>query len=210
MDADTRALIWRIWNEDPLWGEEVIAGELAKLGRHVSPRTVAKYQPANLPRGRGQKWSTFGRNHPGQTRACDWLTIVTLRFQVFYAFVILDLGRREVVRLGVTPSPSAQYAAEAVIEAVCDRDDRPPRFLIHDRDSMYSVDFRRRVKGFGTRCLLTPPRAPTGNAFGERMIRMLRRSCLDNLAILDDRQAECILREYVRGYHGRPCRGLGM
>jgi putative transposase len=198
MDADTRALIRRMWKENPLWGEDVIAGELAKLGHHVSPRTVAKYRPANLLRGRGQKWSTFVRNHLGQTWACDWFTIVTLRFQVLYAFVILDLGHREVVRLGVTPSPSAQYAAQSFVEAVCDRDDRAPRFLIQDRDSIYGVDSRRRVKGFGTRCLLTPPRAPTANAFRERMIGTLRRSCLDNLIILDDRQAECILREYVR------------
>jgi len=194
MDADSRALIRRMWKDNPLWGEDVIAAELAKLGHHASPRTVAKYRPANVPRSRGQKWSTFVRNHLGQTWACDWFTIVTLRFQVLYAFVIIDLGRREVVRLGVTPSPSAQYAAQSFVEAVCDRDDRAPRFLIQDRDSIYGVDFRRRVKGFGTRCLLTPPRAPTANALCERMIGTLRRSCLDNLIILDDRQAERILR----------------
>jgi putative transposase len=108
VDADTRALIRRMWKENPLWGEDVIAAELAKLGHHVSPRTVAKYRPANLPRGRGQKWSTFVRNHLGQTWAAGWFTIVTLRFQVLYAFIILDLGRRQVVRLGVTPLPSAR------------------------------------------------------------------------------------------------------
>jgi putative transposase len=208
MDADTRALIRRMWKENPLWGEDVIAGELAKLGHHVSPRTVAKYRPANLPRGRGQKWSTFVRNHLGQTWACDWFTIVTLRFQVLYAFVILDLGRREVVRLGVTPTPSAQYAAQSFVEAVCDRDDQAPRFLIHDRDSIYGIEFRRRVKGFETRCLVTPPRAPQANAFCERMIGNLRRDCLDNFIVLDDLHAERILREYLRYYHGRPHRGL--
>ncbi len=83
IDADTRSLIRRMWKENPLWGEDVIAGELAKLGHHVSPRTVAKYRPAHLPRGRGQKWSTFIRNHLGQTWAADWFTIVTLRFQIF-------------------------------------------------------------------------------------------------------------------------------
>jgi putative transposase len=210
IDAETRALIRRMWKENPLWGEDVIAGELAKLGHHVSPRTVAKYRPAHLPRGRGQKWSTFIRNHLGQTWAADWFTIVTLRFQVLYAFVILDLGRREVVQVGVTPSPSAQYAAQSFVETVCDRDDQAPRFLIHDRDSIYSADFRRRVKGFGTRCLVTPPRAPQANAFCERVIGTLRRDCLDNIIILDDRHAERILREYVRYYHGRPHRGLRM
>jgi putative transposase len=208
IDADTRALIRRMWKENPLWGEDLIAGELAKLGHHVSPRTVAKYRPANLPRGRGQKWSTFIRNHLGQTWAADWFTIVTLRFQVLYAFVILDLGRREVVRLGVTPSPSVQYTAQSFGEAVCDRDDQAPRFLIHDRDSIYGIEFRRRVKGFGTRRLVTPPRAPQANGFCERMIGTLRRDCLDNFIVLDDLHAQRILGEYLRYYHGRPHRGL--
>ena len=210
IDADTRTLIRRMWTENPLWGEDRIAGELAKLGHHVSPRAVAKYRPANLPRGRGQKWSTFIRNHLGQTWAADWFTIVTLRFQVLYAFVLLDLGRREVVRLGVTPTPSAQYAAQSFVEAVCDRDNQAPRFLIHDRDSIYGVDFRRRVKGFGTRCLVTPPRAPRANGFCEREIGTLRRDCLDNMIVFDDLHAERILREYLRYYHGRPHRGLRM
>jgi hypothetical protein len=36
IDVDTRALIRRMWKENPLWGENVIAAELAKLGHHVS------------------------------------------------------------------------------------------------------------------------------------------------------------------------------
>jgi putative transposase len=48
------------------------------------------------------------------------------------------------------------------------------------------------------------------NAFCERVIGTLRRDCLDNLIILNDLQAERILREYVRYYHGRPHRELSM
>ena len=58
------------------------------------------------------------RNHLDQTWACDWFTIVTLRFQILHAFVILVRGCREVLRLGVTPSPSAQHAAQSLVEAV--------------------------------------------------------------------------------------------
>lgn len=83
-----------------LWGEDRIAGELVKLGHHVSPRTVAEYRPARLPRSRGQKRSTFIRNHIEQTWAADWFTIVTARFEILYGFVLLDLGRREIVRVG--------------------------------------------------------------------------------------------------------------
>ena len=174
----------------------------------IRSETVTKYRPAGLPRGRGQKWSTFIRNHLGQTWADDWFTIVTVRFEILYAFVILDLGRREILRVGVTSMPSAQYAAQSFVEAVCDRDDQALRLLINDRDSLCGVWFRRRVKGFGTRCLATPPRSPQANSYCERVIRTLRRECLDNVIIADERHAERVLREYVRYYHGRPHRGL--
>jgi transposase InsO family protein len=167
-------------------------------------------RPARLPRGRGQKWSTFIRNHIDQTWAADWFTIVTVRFEILYAFVILDLGRREVVRVGVTSAPSSQCAAQSFVEAVCDRDDQAPRFLVHDRDSIYGTWLRRRLKGFGTRCLVTPPRSPQANSFCERVIGTLRRDCLDNVIVLKDRHAERILREYVGYYHARPHRGLRM
>ena len=103
-------MIRRYWKENPRWGEDRIAGERRKLGYKVSPRTLTKYRPPHLPRNRGQSRPTFVRNHLHQTWACDFLTIVTLRFQILYRFVIVDLARREIVHIGVTSSPSAQYA----------------------------------------------------------------------------------------------------
>ncbi|MGD0835806.1 MAG: integrase core domain-containing protein [Polyangia bacterium] len=209
-NADLRTMIRRYWKENPLWGEDRIAGELCKLGYKVSPRTVAKYRPPHLPRNRGQSWPTFIRNHLHQTWACDFLTIVTLRFQILYCFVIVDLARREIVHIGVTSSPSAQYAGQCFVEAVADRDNENPRFMIRDRDSIYGAKFRRRVKSCGTRCLITPPRSPKANAICERLNGTLRRDCLDHIIVIDDVHADRVLREYVRYYHGRPHRGLCM
>jgi putative transposase len=63
---EIQALIRRVANENPAWGEERIANELIlKLGIQVSPRTVSKYLPRR-PRGRprgGLRWSTFLRLH---------------------------------------------------------------------------------------------------------------------------------------------------
>ena len=61
-----QALIRRMANENPAWGEERIANELLlKLGIQVSPRTVRKYLPRRPPgRPRGNlRWSTFLRLH---------------------------------------------------------------------------------------------------------------------------------------------------
>jgi transposase InsO family protein len=184
-DADLRVLIRRFWTENPLWGEDKIAAELGKFGYKVSPRTVAKYRPPHLPRNRGQSWSTFLRNHLHQTWACDFLTIVTLRFQILYCFVIVDLARREILHIGVTSSPSAQYAGQCFVEAVADRDNENPRFLIRDRDSIYGEEFRRRVKNCGTRCLITPPRSPKANAICERLNETPRHDCLDHVIVRD-------------------------
>jgi hypothetical protein len=99
-DADLRTMIRRFWTENSLWGEDRISGELRKLGYKVSPRTVAKYRPPHLPRNRGQSWPAFVRNHIHQTWACDFLTTVTLRFQILYCFVIVDLARQSSTSAG--------------------------------------------------------------------------------------------------------------
>jgi len=57
-----------------LWGAERIRGELLKLGVKVSKRTIQRYMRAARPRTpRGQRWSTFLRNHAHEIWACDFL-----------------------------------------------------------------------------------------------------------------------------------------
>jgi hypothetical protein len=95
IDVDLRHLIRRMWRDNATWGEDMISGELAKLGNVVSPRTVAKYRPSGLARARGQRWMTFIRNHLHETWACDFFTVITARFQVLYVFVaLIDPVRR--------------------------------------------------------------------------------------------------------------------
>jgi len=209
VDADLRALIRRMWSDNFTWGEDRIAGELAKLGYRVSARTAAKYRPSGLSRRRGQRWVTFIRNHLDETWACDFFVVITARFRVLYAFVVLSLGRRRLVHVGVTEHPSAAWAAQRMAEATADAD-HVPRFIVHDRDSIYGTAFRARVRGLGTRLLATPPRAPKANAFAERVIGTLRRDCLDNVIVRDERHAARVLDAYIGYYHGRPHRGLRM
>src|ERR1035441_276005 len=69
-----QALIHRIADENPSWGEERIANELLlKLDIRVSPRTVSKYLPRRpriRPRG-DLRWSTFLRLHAQGIIACS-------------------------------------------------------------------------------------------------------------------------------------------
>gem|GEM_PF-1644030 len=186
-----------------------LSAECVELGYQISPRTVAKYRPSGLDRQRGQRWTTFIRNHLHETWACDFFVLVTGRFRVLYVFVVLSLGRRTIVHAGVTEHPSACWVAQRLAEATSDAH-QIPRFLVHDRDSIYGADFHRRVRGLGTRLLATPPRSPTANPFGERVIGTLRRDCFDHIIVKDEQHAERVLHDYLAYYHGRPHRGLRM
>jgi hypothetical protein len=79
---EIQALIRRMANENPSWGEERSANELLlKIGIRVSPRTVNKYLPRR-PRGRPRgdlRWSTFLRLHAQGIIACDFFLAVAHR-----------------------------------------------------------------------------------------------------------------------------------
>ena len=84
------------------------------------------------------------------------------------------------------------------------------RFLIHDRDSIYSSDFDSALKAMGLRILKTPFQAPQANAFCERLVGTVRRECLDFLIPLNERHLPGILKEWVVHYNqGRPHSSLG-
>ena len=174
----------------------------------VSPRTVAKYRPSGLARGRGQRWSTFIRDHCQETWACDYFTIVKARFRVLYVFVVLSLGRRRLVHIGVTEHPTAAWSAQRLVEAVADSDE-VPRFLVHDRDSIFGAAFRKRVRGLGVRALISPPRSPQANAFCERVIGTIRRGCTDHV-LFHDSITLSRSSEYAGYWIARPHRGLHM
>jgi hypothetical protein len=96
--ADLRQLIGDMAVANRTWGEERIAAELlVKLGIRVSPRTVRRYM---LPtHGAGSRckspgWTTFVRNHARAMLACDFFVAGTVRFQLLYGFVVLDVGTR--------------------------------------------------------------------------------------------------------------------
>jgi len=177
--ADLQALIRRMARENPTWGQERIANELLlKLGLRVSPRTVRKYIPTRLDHGRGpclasQRWRTFVRSHAQAIVACDFCVVVTATFRLLYVFVIMYHGTRRILHCNVTAHPTAHWTLQQLREAI--PADHSYRFLIHDRDSIYSAELDQRVRHLGLRVLKTPPQTPQANALCERLLGTLRR-----------------------------------
>ena len=161
-----------------LWGEERIANELlVKLGIRVSPRTVRKYmrrKPGRGPRG-DQRWRTFLRNHAAAIVACDFCVAVTASFRVLYIFVIIEHGSRRLLHWNVTSNPTAAWTLQQLREAIAS--DHPYRFLVHDRDSIFTQALDTSIANLRLRVLKTPHRSPKANSLCERLIGSLRREC---------------------------------
>ena len=75
-----------------------------------------------------------------------------------------------------------------------------PRYLLHDRDSIYGDMFHQRVRGMAIREVLTAPRSPWQNPFVERLIGSIRRECLDHIIVLNESSLRRILKTYLRYY----------
>ena len=155
LPQELRALIRRMAAENWLWGQKRIQAELARLGFKVSARTVAKYMRAYHNRGPSPGWRKFLKQHAPNIWACDFFCVHTILFQTLYVFFVIRLANREVLHVEVTRHPTAEWAAQQIVEC-CAWDRWPPRFLIHDRDSRYGMSFDRRVRHLGIRQVRTP------------------------------------------------------
>src|SRR3974390_3355831 len=116
LPSDVRQLIRDISIANPLWGSPRIHGELLKLGIDVGQTTVAKY----MARGRrppSQGWKTFLRNHADRIASIDLFVVPTISFQLLYGLLILHHDRRQILWLGVTAHPTAQWISQQLTEA---------------------------------------------------------------------------------------------
>ena len=75
------------------------------------------------------------------------------------------------------------------------------RFVVHDRDTVFSNAVDRAVSAMGLRVLKTPIPVPQANAYCERVIGTARRECLDWCIPLNERHLRRILAEWVPHYN---------
>jgi|SoiMetStandDraft_2_1073263.scaffolds.fasta_scaffold79098_1 transposase InsO family protein len=196
--AEIQQLIREMSIANPLWGAPRIHGELLKLGIDVGQTSVAKY----MARRRGppsQGWKTFLRNHADGIAAMDLFVVPTISFRLLYGLLVMAHGRRQILWLGVTAHPTAEWIANQ-LTAACGWE-QVPRYLIHDRDACYGQTFVRRVRSLGIRDRPTSPRSPWQNGCVERLIGSIRRECLDHIVVMGEQHLRHILQCYLEYYN---------
>ena len=94
--------------------------------------------------------------------ACDFCVAVTAAFRLLYVFVVIEHASRGRLHVNVTAYPTAEWTLQQLREAL--PADHGYRFLIHDRDSIFSRALDQSIRHLGLKVLKTPVRTPVANA----------------------------------------------
>ncbi len=205
---EVRELIQDMWRSNPTWGSPRIVGELGKLGIHVAKSTVEKYRP-RLRKLPSPTWKAFLKNHVKDLVSCDFFTVPTVTYKVLFVFVILVHDRRRIVHFNVTEHPTAKWTAQQIVEAF--PWDEAPRYLLRDRDAIYGTHFRQRIEHMGIEEVKIAPHSPWQSPYVERLIGSIRRECLKDVIVVNERHVKRVLQSYFEYYHNwRTHRSLEM
>jgi transposase InsO family protein len=197
--------------ENRTWGYGRIQGALANLGHRVCKTTVRRvlkeHGIAPAPeRSRKTTWNEFIQNHWDSLAACDFFTVEVwtpfglVRHMVFF---VIELSTRRVEIAGIAPDPNGSWMNQ-VARNLTDCADGflvGKRYLIHDRDPLYTAQFTMTLAAAGVSCVKLPPKSPNLNAYAERYVRSIKSECLDRMILFGEKHLRHVVREYVAHYH---------
>ena len=176
IDAELRHLIHTMARDG--WGAPRIHAELTKLGFSVSEVTVSRYLPRRPPEpDRVQRWVAFLRNHKN-IAAMDLFTVPAASLRLLYGFFVIDHGRRHILHFNATFHPTAAWVIQQLREAFPDHTDG--RYVIFDRDSIFSGAVARFITSMGARPVRTSFRSPWQNGIAERHLVRLVHCYIDH------------------------------
>ena len=213
-------LVLRMARENVSWGYDRIQGALTNIGYIIAPNTVKNIlerhgiEPAP-EREKRISWKSFLKVHWDVMAATDFFTVEvwTPRGLVtYYVLFVIHLSTRSVHIAGVTTAPNGAYMKQVArnLTDVSDGFLVNSRYLIMDRDTKYTDDFRGHLDREGVKPVRCPARAPNCNAFAERFVRSIKDECLDRMVLFGEASLRRALREYVARYHSeRNHQGVG-
>ena len=217
---EIRALVVRMASENEGWGYTRLVGELSNLGHQVSRSTVRRIlkergigpAPERLPH---MPWSKFLKAHWEAIAAADfftvevWTSIGLVRYLVFF---VIDLSTRRVEIAGIVPVPNGLWMRQVARNLIDDLSGflKGKRFLIHDRDPLYTRGFHEVLAYGGVSPVRLPRKSPNLNAYAERFVLSIKSECLDRMVMLGERHLRRAIANYVDHYHVERChQGIG-
>jgi HTH-like domain len=172
--AEIAALVTRMAGENRNWGYRRIQGALANLGHLLAHNTIADIlrrhgiEPAP-ERSRKTTWKEFLNSHWDQSVASDFFTIEVWTPSGLQRFVVLFfmVSTRRVEIGGIASRTNGLWMTQ-IARNLTDGIDgffKGKRYLIHDRDPLYTREFLSMLAEVGIESVKLPPRSPNLKAY---------------------------------------------
>ena len=126
-------------------------------------------------------------------------TVPTASLRLLYGFFIIEHGRRYLVHFNATFHPTSAWVMQQLREAF--PYDTAPRYLVLDRDSMFSPAVVEFIRAMGTKPVRISYGSPWQNGTAERWIGNCRREMLEHVVVLSERHLVRLVRLYTSYYH---------
>ena len=208
--GEIEASVTRMAEENRDWGYRRIQGALSNLGHDIARSTIAQIlerhgiEPAP-ERNRKTTWKEFLSRHWDLIIAADFFTVEVWTRRGLQRFLILffiDLSTRKVEIAGIAQTANGLWMSQ-IARNLTDAEAgilTGKRYLIHDRDPLFTAEFLRMIADAGVRSVKLPPRSPNLNAYAERFVRSIKESCLKRLTS-SARSLRSAIQNFVAHYH---------
>src|ERR1700737_2670664 len=165
---EVEQLTVRMASENRDWGYDRIVGALANLGYEISDQSIGNILrrhalPPAPERRHTTTWPAFIRAHLALLAGTDFFTaeVLTLRGLVtYYVLFFIHIESRRVDIAGITIHPDEpwmkQMARNVTMEGCGAL--RDCRYLLHDRDTKYTISFRAIIDSGQVKTLPLPAR----------------------------------------------------
>ncbi len=159
--VEIEELVLQMARQNRTWGYTRIRGALYNLGHEIGRNTIKRIlfesglDPAPL-RGRAMSWETFLKAHWGAIAATDFFSVEVLTragLVRYFVLFFIDLKTRRVEIAGIVRQPDGEWMKQ-VARNLTDADSgflNGARYLIHDRDPLFTERFREILKPSGVR-----------------------------------------------------------
>jgi transposase InsO family protein len=217
---EIETLVVRLAEENRAWGYRRIQGAISNLGHKLARSTIADIlhrhgiEPAP-ERSRKTTWKEFLTRHWELIVAADFFSVevwTTRGLKRFLVLFFIDLSTRRVEIAGIASNANGLWMSQIgrnVTDAV-DGILNGKRYLIHDRDPLFTAEFQSILAGVGVRSVKLPPQSPNLNAYAERFVRSIKESCLERLILFGENSLRTATRQFVAHYlNERHHQGLG-
>jgi hypothetical protein len=117
-------------------------------------------------------------------------------------FFVIEVKTRAVEIAGIAVDPGEEWMKQ-VSRNLTDPVDgflRGAKYLIHDRDPLFSKAFVAIFKSGGVKSVKIPAQSPNCNAHAERFVKTIKYECLNNFVILGERHLRFLIKEFVEHY----------